>query len=1567
MKKNIPSTFGLGHCLALGLLMTFAVVLSAQAVDGNRTGGAGNYWDTTKWSSGTVASGTGAIATFSSTGAVVLDAPVTLGRITGSWNSGTSLTLSGPGQTLTFATTTGTPVLSFATWFSRYDYLINLTIAGTQGLSYMGASNVLVLQSGMNWSGFSGGLNLVGPGNGDGGIIYAQSANALPATTLTLTPGGGSNGYRHAKLVLNSGANQTVGALNSSIAGTSTAYISSYTSGSQLTGGTPSGTNANGFATITIGADNGTGIFRGKIGTGFNNGANTEDAAATLLNIVKTGTGTQTFAGTNNYIGTTTVSQGTLLIDATYDQGTGANAGRIFVSAGATLGGTGTIKLSDTNGGTTGFSISGTIAPGDSSSNSGIGTLTIDGSTSARSVAAFETGATLLFRLGTSNAASKFALTGGTTNDVFFNNNVVNFTDMSGGSVSSGAHVIFSTDVAGAFNGLTTDASGTITAGLTIGTGLSAFTNTSLQVVGNNIVLNLTNPNAPVPVAFGFDLKSSSHTGMSASEVAGPSGARFANWNNFNVTASGGSLTNMVDSNGAAVTGVNASFVGGSVAGVASNGYASPTNDVRMWDTIVDQTDGNPSTITVTGIPYSTYDVYFYLKGDGSTRGGRFTVNGTTYYLRGGALPTSSGSGYTQSTDTTYDAGADTIANYVKFTGLSGTLTASFLALNQGDSVMRLKVPGFQIVGSVSPPTVAPSAPAGVTITATSMSGVTLQWNAASTATQYQIFRSTTAGSFDFNNPLATVAATSMSYSDTSAVSGTTYYYVVRAVNSVGSSSSSSEVSTPPPNLDSVAVSSPVLWPGGSTTISWAIPNATSLTIEGGGGPQSYPTTGSFIATLNSTTTYTFTATNAQGQTTKSVLVTVVPKPATRDSLWQWSVPITEIISGETGDYPRAFLYIPPGCQTVRGVIIGQHNMLEEAVLEHAAVRQGLADAGMAAIWVTPAFDAYFNFTANPNTPAIFQSMMDKLAAESGYAELSKTPVVWTGHSAMGGTPYNFVAWDAQNSAATGAPRRAMAALSVKGAWPGPGQPTGGDSNTPNYVATDLDHVPLMFISGEYEDANGRAASALAHKNAYPNSILSFLADNGGGHFDWNDRICEYIGMYLRKLGQYRLPATAAADGTATLQTINTSTQGWLADRWRKGQNPTANPAAVGQYTGTVSQAFWFFDQEHAETTHNHYLPVKTQYQLLGYTQNGTLVNQSETHQQVNLSFTPDPAGDGLTFKLGTTFLDTVPAVSSRLSGWTSLPVGSSIGHASGTTPILISRIAGPVEQLSPDTFAVRFGREGTNNLAANRSRDMWLMAAHPGDSTYVRAVQQSLLRIPLPLTSGAAQAISFPVIANQINGTASINLSATTSGTATYAGATVSYYVREGAAKVNGATLEFTTLPPRTKFPAKVSVVATQYGRNIAPLLQTATPVKRTFWIHQNALEQWRYENFGTLNTDANGEQSWTLAANSGDNDDPDADGQNNAAEFAASTDPLNNTDVLRAAITNAASGPGFVIHFLAKANRAYVIEYKNALTNPAWQTLATIPSEASDTEVECTDPTAALQRFYRVRTPAP
>ena len=71
---------------------------------------------------------------------------------------------------------------------------------------------------------------------------------------------------------------------------------------------------------------------------------------------------------------------------------------------------------------------------------------------------------------------------------------------------------------------------------------------------------------------------------------------------------------------------------------------------------------------------------------------------------------------------------------------------------------------------------------------------VRLSWSGSAGATSYNVERSTTNG-----GPYTTIASpTTTSYTDTGLSNGTTYYYVVAAVNSIGESGNSNQASATP-------------------------------------------------------------------------------------------------------------------------------------------------------------------------------------------------------------------------------------------------------------------------------------------------------------------------------------------------------------------------------------------------------------------------------------------------------------------------------------------------------------------------------------------------------------------------------------------------------------------------------------------------------------------------------------------------------------------------------------------------------------------------------------------------
>jgi hypothetical protein len=72
---------------------------------------------------------------------------------------------------------------------------------------------------------------------------------------------------------------------------------------------------------------------------------------------------------------------------------------------------------------------------------------------------------------------------------------------------------------------------------------------------------------------------------------------------------------------------------------------------------------------------------------------------------------------------------------------------------------------------------------------------VTLSWDAVTNATSYNIKRSTTSGT---ETLITSVTGSAITFNDSDLTNGTTYYYVVSAVNSGGESANSNEVSATP-------------------------------------------------------------------------------------------------------------------------------------------------------------------------------------------------------------------------------------------------------------------------------------------------------------------------------------------------------------------------------------------------------------------------------------------------------------------------------------------------------------------------------------------------------------------------------------------------------------------------------------------------------------------------------------------------------------------------------------------------------------------------------------------------
>jgi hypothetical protein len=173
---------------------------------------------------------------------------------------------------------------------------------------------------------------------------------------------------------------------------------------------------------------------------------------------------------------------------------------------------------------------------------------------------------------------------------------------------------------------------------------------------------------------------------------------------------------------------------------------------------------------------------------------------------------------------------------------------------------------------------------------------VTLNWTASSGATGYNVKRSTTSG-----GPYTQLASpTSAGYTDSSVTNGTSYYYVVSALDAAGESASSGQASATPvappvPGAPASLAATPgdaqvsLTWSGSNGATGYRVRRATT-----NGGPYTQiaaPISTSYVDTVLTNSTiyyYVVSAINSSGESANSAQVSAVPSPPPPSTFGTW-------------------------------------------------------------------------------------------------------------------------------------------------------------------------------------------------------------------------------------------------------------------------------------------------------------------------------------------------------------------------------------------------------------------------------------------------------------------------------------------------------------------------------------------------------------------------------------------------------------------------------------------------------------------------------------------------------
>jgi len=291
---------------------------------------------------------------------------------------------------------------------------------------------------------------------------------------------------------------------------------------------------------------------------------------------------------------------------------------------------------------------------------------------------------------------------------------------------------------------------------------------------------------APNESSIGINM-GSNEVSLAAGNTAGVTEIK-GNWNN--ASGGSGSLSNVVDDDGAATT-VDVSW-GGTVPGtwhVTANGTA--TGDAKMMNGYLDATRrGRVAYVTLSQIPYTTYDVYVYVGGSNPGAQGKVNDGTTTYSFTNGSI--NPGGDEFQAVDyvQTTDIGEGyPVANYALFEGLS----SSSVTITIGDFVDVGGIPdpsdecmgifGVQIVGVLPAVPGAATTPSPATTTTDVGLNDNLSWVAGEDATTHNVYFGTDATP-DAGESKGNQAG--VTYDPGLMTGSTTYYWRIDEVNAGG-------------------------------------------------------------------------------------------------------------------------------------------------------------------------------------------------------------------------------------------------------------------------------------------------------------------------------------------------------------------------------------------------------------------------------------------------------------------------------------------------------------------------------------------------------------------------------------------------------------------------------------------------------------------------------------------------------------------------------------------------------------------------------------------------------------
>ena len=103
--------------------------------------------------------------------------------------------------------------------------------------------------------------------------------------------------------------------------------------------------------------------------------------------------------------------------------------------------------------------------------------------------------------------------------------------------------------------------------------------------------------------------------------------------------------------------------------------------------------------------------------------------------------------------------------------------------------------------------------------------------------------------------------------------------------------------------------------------------------------------------------------------------------------------------SDHSTTHATAYLWIPPECERVRGLVVMCTNVPEQRLVGSEALREICRRHDLGIVWCVPSFMNFKLKTEQATTVGFLQQLLNGLATQSGYPEVASAPVLPVGES----------------------------------------------------------------------------------------------------------------------------------------------------------------------------------------------------------------------------------------------------------------------------------------------------------------------------------------------------------------------------------------------------------------------------------------------------------------------------------------------------------------------------------------------------------------------------------------